>query len=195
MNKMISVKDLTKSFDGTKVLDSFCADISENTAIMGASGKGKTTLVRLICGLDKDFDGKIEFSFSPKISVVFQQDRLFDGFSAIENVTAVTGGRFDKDSVARATEILTSLLISENEQTKAVRDYSGGMRRRVAIARALAVDSNLIVLDEPFKGLDEKTREVCAECIKAYSKDKLVVLITHDRDECALMGIKNVIEI
>lgn len=195
MNKSISVKGLTKSFDGITVLDSFCADISENTAIMGASGKGKTTLVRLICGLDKDFEGKIDFNFSPKFSIVFQQDRLFDDFSALENVSSVIGGRFDKNARARASKILEKLLISEKEQIKIVRDYSGGMRRRVAIARALVADSNLLILDEPFKGLDENTRAVCAECIKEYSKDKLVILITHDRAECALMSIKNLIEI
>ena len=168
MSKRIFIKDLSKSFDGERVLDNFSADVSENTAIMGASGKGKTTLVRIIGGLCDRDSGEIEFSFEPKVSVVFQEDRLFDSFRALENVCAVLRG---KDAKEKASRILEELLISSAEQKKDVRDYSGGMRRRVSIARALAFDSNLLILDEPFKGLDESTRNACAECIKKYSRD------------------------
>ena len=195
MSLIIKISGLSKSFDGLCVLDSFSADISENTAIMGASGSGKTTLARLICSLEEKDAGGIEFSFDPKISVVFQEDRLFESFSAIENVCAILGGAFDKKSRESASEILSGLLISNDDQNKKVCDFSGGMRRRVAIARALAFDSDLLILDEPFKGLDENTRLACAECIKEYSQGRLVLLITHDRSECEMLGIKKVIEI
>ena len=195
-NKKIVIKDLTKSFENTPIFSSFSANISGNTAIMGVSGKGKTTLVRIITGLDTDFEGSVDFDFSPEFSVVFQQDRLFDGFSALENVTAAMGkGRFDKDAREKAKAILSSLLISPEDQLKRVRDFSGGMRRRVALARALAASGNVLVLDEPYKGLDEKTRAHCAAFVKECASDRLILLVTHDRAEAELMGIENFINV
>lgn len=194
MKNKIVLKDISLSFENLVVFDSFCAEISENSAIMGASGRGKTSLIRLIMGLTKPGSGEIRFENKPKFSAVFQEDRLFDTFSAIENVTCVLGrGLPKKEAEMRAESLLSELLIERSEQKKAVRDYSGGMRRRVAIARALAAESDILILDEPYKGLDEKTRAVVAECIKKYSQDKLVILVTHDRAEAEITGIENII--
>lgn len=194
MKNKIVLKDISLSFDDLVVFDSFSAEISENSAIMGASGRGKTSLVRLIAGLTNPCGGEIIFENKPKISAVFQEDRLFDSFSAIENVTCVLGGGLSKNEAQmKAESLLSELLIEPSEQKKAVRDYSGGMRRRVAIARALAAESDVLILDEPYKGLDEKTRAVVAECIKKYSQDKLVILVTHDKTEAEITGIENII--
>ncbi len=193
MKNKIILDNISLSFDALAVLDGLNLEICENSAIMGASGKGKTSLARVIMGLTAPDGGKVTFENKPRFSAVFQDDRLFEGFSAIENITAVCAKSKESDLIAE--QLLDELLIPRDEQKKAVRDYSGGMRRRVAIARALAAESNILILDEPFKGLDENTRAACAECIKKYSVDKLVILITHDKTECALMGINNIIQI
>jgi ABC-type multidrug transport system ATPase subunit len=98
-----------------------------------------------------------------------------------------------KEARMRASELLSELLISPEEQNKAVKDFSGGMKRRVAVARALAARHDILILDEPYKGLDEKSRAVCAEVIKKYSEDKLVLMVTHDKTEAQLTGINKII--
>ena len=194
MKNKITLKNITKKFDGVAVLDNFSCEISENTAIMGPSGKGKTTLVRIIAGLTEPCGGTVKFSEDPTFSIVFQEDRLFGGFSAIENVSLVLYREMPKNEAQiRASELLCELLISPEEQNKAVKDFSGGMKRRVAIARALAAQHDILILDEPYKGLDEHTRAVCAEVIKKYSEDKLVLMVTHDETEAEITGINKII--
>ncbi len=196
MKNKIILKNITKKFDTEAVLDNFSCEIDENTAIMGPSGKGKTTLLRIISGLTESDSGTIKFSRNPTFSVVFQEDRLFSDFSAIENVSVVVSKKTPKKEVqTRASELLSQLLISPEEQNKAVKDFSGGMKRRVAIARALAADHDILILDEPYKGLDEHTRAVCAEVIKKYSEDKLVLMVTHDKTEAEITGINKIISV
>ena len=194
MKNSVSLKNIKKSFNGLSVLDGFSAEITENTAFMGRSGNGKTTLARIIMNLTDADSGEVTFGREPKFSAVFQEDRLFEDFSAIENVTAVCGrGMSRVDAKKQAVELLDELLIDEKERKKAVRSYSGGMKRRVAIARALLSDSNILILDETFKGLDEETREQTASVIRKYAMGKLVILITHDIHEAELLGIEHVI--
>ena len=196
MKNKIILKNITKKFDGEAVLDNFSCEIDENTAIMGPSGKGKTTLLRIITGLTEPCSGTVKFSADPTFSIVFQEDRLFDGCSAIENVYLVMYREMPKkEAQIRASELLSELLISPEEQNKAVKDFSGGMKRRVAVARALAAQHDILILDEPYKGLDEHTRAVCAEVIKKYSADKLVLMVTHDKTEAEITGINKIISI
>ena len=96
MKNKIILRNISVSFDGLGVLENFSAEISENTAIMGPSGKGKTTLVRAIMGLLVPDGGEIDFANKPKFSAVFQEDRLFEDFSAVKNVASVCGKNIDK---------------------------------------------------------------------------------------------------
>ncbi len=191
MKNTVTLDNLTKRYVDLTVLDGYSAVIGEDTALMGASGKGKTTLLRLISGLERPDSGKVSFAEKPRISFVFQEDRLFEGFSAVENITAVTGRGEDNKRIAKDT--LYSLGIDVTEHSGAVREFSGGMKRRVAIARALLAEHDVLLLDEPFKGLDGDTRDITARVIREHSKDKLVILVTHDRREAELLGIENVI--
>lgn len=191
MKNTVVLDKVTKCYADLRVLDGISLEISENTAIMGASGKGKTTLLRIIAGLESADSGNVLFSQKQKISMVFQEDRLFEDFGAVENITAVIG----RERRTEATEVLSELLIDPSELAKPVRDYSGGMKRRVAIARALLADHNILLLDEPFKGLDEETRDKTAQVIRRYSEEKLVLLVTHDPREADLLGIERVVTI
>ena len=194
MKNKITLKNITKKFDNDAVLDNFSCEIGENIAVMGPSGRGKTTLIRIIAGISEPDDGTVEFARKSTFSVVFQEDRLFNDFSAIENVSLVFDKKISKNEAQkRASELLCELLISPDEQSKAVKDFSGGMRRRVAIARALAAEHDVLILDEPYKGLDENTRAVCAEVIKKYSGNKLVIMVTHDKTEAEITGTNKIV--
>ena len=191
----IALTNIEKSYGDNCVIDGFSANISESTALMGASGKGKTTLARIIAGIESADSGEVKTSRRVRISFVFQEDRLFEDFCAVDNVSAAVKHVSGTQAKKRAAELLEALLIPPSEHKKAVGDFSGGMKRRVAIARALASEYDVLILDEPYKGLDVQTRAVCADVIRKYTEDKLVILITHDEEEASLTGIGNVISI
>lgn len=196
MKNMIYIKNISLAFEDKEVISNFSAEISDSAAIMGASGAGKTTLVRAIIGLENPIGGEIKFEKAPKFSAVFQEDRLFEDFSALENVCAVFDKKTPKsEALKKAKELLSKLLIDPSEQNKRVFEYSGGMRRRVAIARALAVEGDILVFDEPYKGLDVMTRDVVADVIKECSKGRLLILVTHDENEAKITGIDRIIRI
>ena len=177
------------------MIDDFSVKIAENTALMGASGKGKTTLARILAGIERADGGEVSGIHGVSFSFVFQEDRLFEDFCAIDNVSAVMKSVSASDAKKRAAELLEALLIPSSDHQKAVADFSGGMKRRVAIARALASEYDVLILDEPYKGLDTDTRAACADVIRAESEGKLVILITHDPAEVALTGVYRVIDL
>ncbi len=194
--KRIILDNISKSFGEQSVLYGFSAEISENTALMGASGEGKTTLARIILGLERADSGNLEFSGKPTFSAVFQEDRLFEDFSAVENVALAYDKKTGRTQAKLdAASILTSMGIDTSEQNKPTSAFSGGMKRRVALARALAKQSDILVLDEPFKGLDEATRDMCAAQLKERAKDRLLILITHDKKEAELLDIDNILKV
>ena len=193
MKNKITLESIKKSYGEQIILDGVTLEIADSTALMGVSGRGKTTLARLILGLERADCGKISFERAPKLSAVFQEDRLFEDFSAVKNITAVTGKGEGRSDEARA--MLTSLMIPSSEHDKAVCTYSGGMKRRVAIARALLADSDIIIMDEPYKGLDDDTKATVAEIVRQCTKEKTLILITHDKNEASLTGIDRIIEL
>lgn len=170
---MLSIKDLSYKYGKNTVIDalSYEFECGKVTAIVGESGVGKTTLVNLISALLPAPLGTIESDLN-KIGYVFQEPRLFNWMSALENVSTVS----DEET---ARTLLTQMGLAD-ALSKYPAELSGGMKQRVAIARALAYDTELVILDEPFKGLDpEKRREISEFVFKAL-KDKTVIMVTHD---------------
>ncbi|MBQ3519415.1 MAG: ATP-binding cassette domain-containing protein [Clostridia bacterium] len=176
----IIITDLCKAYGEKQVLQNFNAVLEEGktTALMGASGIGKTTLANILLGLEQPDSGTITGSPDHK-SAVFQEDRLSENYSALTNVQAVCKNKADKE---KAKNILCRLGLEKELKTQ-VRSLSGGMKRRVALARALCAEYNFLVLDEPFKGLDEQTKEATMQTVKEMTQGKTVLLITHDKDE------------
>lgn len=185
---MIKLDNVTKRYGDNTVIKNFSLDIEDGgrIGIMGRSGEGKTTLVRLICGLEKADNGKIEID--GRISVMFQEDRLFEDMTVYKNILAVTGNS------ERAEECLKGVEMWQDKDKK-IKELSGGMARRVSLARALAFEHDVIILDEPFKGLDIETRERVARFTYNMEKGKTVILITHDPLECNLLGIDNIVSV
>lgn len=183
--KDVVIKNLCKRYGEKTVLNGFSAVIPAGRAfgIMGESGCGKTTLLRILLGLERADGGLIE-GLPPRISAVFQEDRLCDEFSAVSNV-AIAAPR--KTPRAAIEECLSALGLAA-DLDRPVRELSGGMRRRVAIARALLSEGELLLLDEPFKGLDEETRHSVMAVVRQKTQGRTVVLVTHDEAEITALG-------
>lgn len=177
---MIRFANVSLGFGGRAVFSDFSAEIPAEgvTVFRGPSGAGKTTLFRLLLGLQKPDKGAIEgFPFT-KPAVVFQEDRLLPWASALDNVSLVSG-------FAAAERTLHMLGLGENLR-QLPRELSGGMRRRVAIARALSYGGDALFLDEPFTGLDEENKKIAVRAIQGAAVP--VYVITHDDAEAALFG-------
>ena len=184
----LKVKGLVKAYDGTKIIDGFDIEFPERgvVCLLGRSGCGKTTLINCLAGLEKPDSGKIEGIEDKKLSFVFQEDRLLPWINARNNVLAVN------DNEELCDDILQKMGLAEHSK-KLPGELSGGMRQRVAIARAAAYGGDIIMLDEPFKGIDVKTKASVIELVKEFIKDRLCVFITHDLEEAKMLADRIVI--
>ena len=174
------IENLSFSYGNKYIFRDFYAETESGIiCIMGPSGCGKTTLLHLMAGLLKPDSGRIT-GFPEKRSLMFQEDRLLPWLDARSNVALVLG---EKDDPQLPVELLGELGIDPEMDT---RSMSGGMRRRVALARALAFDSEALLLDEPFKGLDGELMVHCADMIRRTGKSALVS--THSEAEAEALG-------
>jgi len=173
----IVLQQIVKSYGQSVVIDRLDLTLPSEGIICltGPSGCGKTTLIRLVTGLEKQDAGIISGVEGKTFSIVFQEDRLLPWLTAAENLDLVL-----HKSVSNRYLDLVQL---GEDSHKYPGELSGGMRRRVALARALAYESDVLVLDEPFKGLDENLRESMIELVRNERRNRLVYLITHDAYE------------
>lgn len=181
----IILDSVSKSYEGKTVLNGMSLVFKEGeiTCIKGPSGCGKTTLLRILAGLTQKDSGKIS-GIPERISCVFQENRLCEDFSCVSNITAVTGRSIKKETILDHLAEL-ELAGCANESVK---NLSGGMKRRVAIARAVCYKSDLLLLDEPFKGLDDKLKLKVMDYVKAHAAGHTIICVTHDNFEAEYMG-------
>lgn len=181
----MKIQHLCKSFDGKVVLDhvSLTLESGGTACLMAPSGRGKTTLLRCIAGLETPDSGQIT-DLPERIAYVFQEDRLCDGFSAVGNIRLVTGKALGEGEIRRHLEELG--LAGSLDQP--VRELSGGMRRRVVISRAVCFGADLLLLDEPFKGLDDEARQQTADYILRHRGAAAILCVTHDREDASALG-------
>lgn len=177
---MIHVKDVSVSYGGERVLRhcSLHVEKGSRVALMGPSGCGKTTLVHAVAGLIRPESGCV--SVNGTVSYVFQEPALFPWLDALENINVVL--RDDSSTRGEAEVWLRAVGLAEC-RGKYPHQLSGGQKQRVAICRALAYGGDVLLLDEPLKGLDPDTREQVAQVIERASRGKTVLLVTHDRWE------------
>jgi NitT/TauT family transport system ATP-binding protein len=200
---MIEVVGVSKSFGEHEVLKNVNMTFEDGRiyCLMGESGVGKTTLLRVIMGLETADDGEVQFSgnvcegssvgdTSAKnrdIAVVFQEDRLLPDRTPIDNVYFVTKGQKQYSDKFKIREAMSELLPKEC-LSKRTDELSGGMKRRVALARAMLSDRKILLLDEPFTGLDEEARAQAAEFIKNHQSGRTVVVVTHEKGDAERLG-------
>ena len=181
----IRIDNLTKSYGPKLALPPFSARVEEGeiVCLLGQSGCGKTTLLRLLLGLETPTGGSVT-GLPDRISAVFQEDRLCPAFSAVTNVSLALGRQASKEEIAA---LLRELGLGD-ALTKPVRELSGGMQRRVSIARSLLMPADLYLMDEPFKGLDEDTRKTVMDAVLERTRGKTLLVVTHDPEEAAYLG-------
>lgn len=176
--------DIRKAYGGHVVLERFSHAFPEDriTAIEGRSGCGKTTLLRLIAGLETPDAGRITGVPEGGIAMMFQEDRLPPQLTAAGCLRMALKKAPDRDRLIEAA--LRALGLGDDAD-KPVREFSGGMRRRVALARALLYPSPLVLLDEPFKGLDAATRQSAVAFARPLLAGRTALLVTHDPEDAA----------
>lgn len=176
----VQVQNLCKSYGGETVLRdvSFTAGPGV-TCVMAPSGAGKTTLLRILLGLETADSGTVQAPAGCRWAAVFQEDRLLEHLDAMGNLWFILGKDFRGEAAAA---MLTELGLGD-VGTKPVRDFSGGMKRRLSLARALLAPSDVLVLDEPFTGLDGENRARALACVRRTAEGKPVLLVTHDESD------------
>ena len=184
------LKDIRKSFGKKNILDGFSYEFNDTGiyAICGESGIGKTTLLRIISGLDADYVGEVIGGGFKNVSFAFQEYRLFPALSALENVTVPIADKGNEAVENDAANILLRLGFTDEELNKLPAELSGGMKQRVSLARAIMKNSPILLLDEPTKELDESLRNTVYAMIAEESKKRLVILVTHHGEDIERLG-------
>ena len=182
---MMELCHITFGYPGRELFRDFSLRVEpgERVILTGASGRGKTTLLRLMAGLEVPQEGAVQGIPAGGISMVFQENRLFPGLTVLENLTmAVPGaGRGELLGMLEAVGL-------GGEAERLPGEHSGGKARRVAIVRAAALGSSLALLDEPFAGLDGENRRRAAQLLTERLGGAALVAAVHHREEGELLG-------
>lgn len=184
----LKVNHLSKSFGSFHVFNQVNFSLRSGSVycLMGASGSGKTTFFRILLGLEKADSGSMEGLHGIRVSAVFQENRLCESFTPVDNVAMVIPGRINRGRKQAREELLR--LLPAEALSRPVSTLSGGMKRRVAIVRALSVPFDMLLMDEPFTGLDEKTKLTVIRYIQEKTQEKLVLISTHQEEDVTLLN-------
>lgn len=200
--EQIIIKNLSKSYGSLNVLKNvnLTMERDKTYCLMSPSGTGKTTLFRILMGLEKEDEGIITWNVGSafrsdsdtnasrplRISTVFQEDRLCPTFSPLENVMMV---QKQPTCEPLKNEIRTAMcrLLPEECFNRPVSTLSGGMKRRTAILRALLTKSDMLLLDEPFTGLDEETKIDVIRFLQEYRNNRFLLISTHQKEDVELL--------
>ncbi len=202
MQKIIEIRNVSKSFDGELVLDRINLDIYDNefVTLLGPSGCGKTTTLRLIGGFEQPDEGEIVFMgetindlppHKRSVNTVFQKYALFPHLNVFENVAfPLRERRLPKAEIEEKVNEMLSLVKLSNLATRRIFGLSGGQQQRVAIARALISRPKVLLLDEPLAALDLKLRKDMQQELKKIQKATGItfVFVTHDQEEALTMS-------
>ena len=173
---MIRFEQVTKAYGEKQVVKEVSLTFDKGFYLLtGPSGIGKTTLLRLAAGLEQPDSGRIETEAGKRLRMVFQEDRLLPWKTVLGNVMLECGNKEKAD-------VLLQTLGLSGEENAYPASLSGGMRRRTAISRALCAEPDILLLDEPFNGLDEAMKETAAALITEEMKGGLILCAAHETE-------------
>lgn len=188
---LLEVKNISKSFDDTIVLNDFSYKFDRGVYVLSEpSGAGKTTLLRILCGLEVADSGTVSKFPQAKTVMMFQEDRLLENLSVRANIMLAIQAHSQEQKQSareRITEALCAVGL-EGTENKPVSELSGGQKRRVALLRTLFADADILLFDEPLKGLDEALKQQVIGFVKPFVESKIVIWVTHTPEEVKLLG-------
>ena len=188
----IVIENLYKKYDNLSIFENFSLTIRNNKifCLFGPSGCGKTTLLNMIAGLENYDGGNIKGIENKKISYIFQETRLLPWASVYENISFVLKSTCSKDETEKLVNKYLKLVSLKEYKDYYPNQLSGGMEQRVSIARCFAYKSDIILMDEPFKGLDLKLKENLMKDFRELWKENkpTVIFVTHDKEEAKYLA-------
>lgn len=189
----VQIRHLHKEYGNHVVFSNLNINIEKGkiTAILGPSGCGKTTLLNIIGGIEKEYTGEVIIG-ERSLSYIFQEDRLIQSLTVLENVAFVLKSSMNKADAEKIASKYLNIVKLIDYKDLYPNQLSGGMKRRTAIARALAYKSRILLMDEPFKGLDINLKnDIIEKFLKIQNEEKrTVIFVTHDIDEARTMSDK-----
>ena len=192
MEKIIRIENINKRYGDNIIFNNFQIDFYENkiNCILGKSGCGKTTLLNIISGVVKNDESDFKGIEDLGVSYIFQDDRLIDWLSVEDNIKLVIKKYYDEAKVNELCEKYLKLVGIYEYKNYYPQRLSGGMRQRVNIARAFIYPSKIIIMDEPFKSIDIKNKQIIMENFKKILEEdnRTVLFVTHDIDEALYLG-------
>lgn len=185
----ISIHNIQKAFGSKQVLTGVDYILEDDSiyCLMGPSGMGKTTLLRILMDLEDPDGGSIQGLEKNDIAVMFQENRLLEWMDAVDNVAVMRKGIRDKQLKQEIEKNLQRILPADCLH-QPVSQLSGGMKRRVALARAMNYPSKLIILDEPFTGLDRATKNDVVDYVLQMRGDRILLVATHGTEDAQMLG-------
>ena len=182
---MLKIQHLTKQFGAVPLFTGLCMEVDAPAVLWAPSGWGKTTLLRILMGLDTPTAGRVRGV--GRAAAVFQEDRLCPQLTALQNVTLVLPGS-EKQYKEQIEANFQQLGMDAAALTLPAARLSGGQKRRTALLRALWAPSDTLLLDEPFTGMDPDTLAAAAALLRTRCGTEPVLLATHDREAIRLLG-------
>ena len=186
----LELRSITKSFGENTLFRNFSYIFPEigSYILKGDSGTGKTTLLRIIAGLDNDYEGDVIGGGVKNTSFCFQEYRLFPSLSAFSNVLKASFGEVSEENSQKTASLLLKLGFTEESMKLKPAKLSGGMKQRIAFARAVLRNSPILLLDEPTKELDLELSAKMIEIINEEAQKRLVITVTHKNEEWNMLG-------
>lgn len=182
---MLTIEHLTKQFGEKTLFRDLCLTVDGPAVLWAPSGWGKTTLLRILMGLDMPTAGRVRGV--GRAAAVFQEDRLCPQLTALQNVTLVLPGS-EKQYKEQIGADFQQLGMDAAALALPAARLSGGQKRRTALLRALWAPSDTLLLDEPFTGMDPDTLAAAAALLRTRCGTEPVLLATHDREAIRLLG-------
>ena len=182
---MLTIEHLTKQFGEKTLFRDLCLTVDGPAVLWAPSGWGKTTLLRILMGLDTPTAGRVRGV--GRAAAVFQEDRLCPQLTALQNVTLVLPGS-EKQYKGQIEADFQQLGMDTAALALPAARLSGGQKRRTALLRALWAPSDTLLLDEPFTGMDPDTLAAAAALLRTRCRTEPVLLATHDREAIRLLG-------